>query len=1179
MLAHDIPPPPSSAGSQRRTRASPQHHRQLAPFVASGLLGPHAHEAKKRRNVEFSLSTDNFSESKSGSPLRQTIPPETQTTDGVLPQSEAREDPRVLRKRDILRPHPNIHHLDGRQPSNNQSDQRNLVRLKAQRNSMLAAKGRESRRERTFIGSQCAACEEPLEHTLRGERILQLSCGHVAHEACFYEYIQEFEAQNCPTCDAPLGLDPSRGAGIDFENLNKLVRSAQAPEHTREPSRDTQATPTPAQWQPEPQQPQESTNTPRPRQQNRNTREHLLPERARNSTHRHEQRYDTSSQGHGRNMSGDTGMMSTTDYAETHNTRRHDYDVQSMETRLSGRLATKNPIPAPTVTVRSEFPTLSKSRQQQSLTCLVTVEVVDGKWQANAEDMRAASSHQSGHDEPPRKAKSFQSQESHRPIDSVHEQYTHKENLEAVKAELFRRVDVWHGLDISRFGRLILHGTMRVGKDRQSWQELECYLFEEMLICVKEKKTSSNESQHWDGAGTSPKSKGKCTLKGSILIKKHLKEVEFVERKSEPLVDLRSGLTIPEYGILTLSLSVAELPHFHLMFSERHTLDLWRKALANLDTFELPEPQSEYEQDTSTDEEEYRNRSYSGPKRASSAHSSTYGANRSQATAPTEYTNSRAGAPDMRLSASPVHVPLDVVVVIPVSSSMQGLKINLLRDALRFLVSHLGENDRMGLVTFGSAAGGVPLVGMTSKNWKGWSQILSSIRPVGQKSMRADVVEGANVAMDLLMQRKSANPLSSIMLISDSPTSDADSVDFVVSRAEAAKISIHSFGLGLTHKPDTMVELSTRTKASYTYVKDWMMLRECVAGCLGSLQTISHQNVKVKLRIPEGSPAKFVKISGALQITKRATGRDAEASLGDLRFGDKRDILVQLSIAPDNSTPDHVPSDPWENMISGLEALGGPFDQDEMRTLSVEELPLLQADLSWGDILREGHLSHASRPSLLAITMLPSARKNSRAQSPPIPPHPHVVQRRMELLTSDMLSRSLTLVSRGQNERGHHLLAETRSILKGLGKGGLPPLPPPPSGALPPTPKTAEMRDSPTESTYSASNGTSPRPPSPLRQDGPHAFTPAAGIDSRTMAALDYELESALEWIGHPAVFSRDSRKAVLQTIGVISSQRSVSFRTPSESLWAARIPGVKNLTEQSREWREAGDESLAEEM
>jgi len=93
----------------------------------------------------------------------------------------------------------------------------------------------------------------------------------------------------------------------------------------------------------------------------------------------------------------------------------------------------------------------------------------------------------------------------------------------------------------------------------------------------------------------------------------------------------------------------------------------------------------------------------------------------------------------------------------------------------------------MGLVTFGSSGGGVPLVGMTTKAWNGWTRILNSIRPVGQKSLRADVVEGANVAMDLLMQRKANNPIATILLISDSSTSDAESVDFVVSRAEAAK--------------------------------------------------------------------------------------------------------------------------------------------------------------------------------------------------------------------------------------------------------------------------------------------------------------------------------------------------------------------------------------------------------
>lgn len=81
----------------------------------------------------------------------------------------------------------------------------------------------------------------------------------------------------------------------------------------------------------------------------------------------------------------------------------------------------------------------------------------------------------------------------------------------------------------------------------------------------------------------------------------------------------------------------------------------------------------------------------------------------------------------------------------------------------------------------------------------------------------------------------------------------------------------------------------------------------------------------------------------------------------------------------------------------------------------------------------------------------------------------------------------------------------------------------------------------------------------------------STGIDASTVAALDAELESSLEWISHPAVFGRDSRKAVLQAIGVISSQRAFTFRTPIESIWSGRVGGVKRLTERSREWRDEG--------
>lgn len=387
----------------------------------------------------------------------------------------------------------------------------------------------------------------------------------------------------------------------------------------------------------------------------------------------------------------------------------------------------------------------------------------------------------------------------------------------------------------------------------------------------------------------------------------------------------------------------------------------------------------------------------------------------------------------------------------------------------------------------------------------------------------------------------------------------------------------------MTHKPDTMIELSSKTKACYTYVKDWMMLRECLAGCLGGMQTLSHQNVKLKLKLPEGSPAKFHKISGALQITKRATGRDAEAALGDLRFGDKRDILVQLVIIPDHTSQEQLPQDPWDNIVSGLEALGGSMDNDAERTLSVEEVPLIQADLSWGDILRDGSVSHMPRPSLLAITMLPAASssKNRWQNSPPIPPHPNIVQRRMELLTSDMLTRALTLVSRGQHDRAHTLLNETRSILKGLGKGGLPPVPPNKastsssqnpgndSSPISGTPDRKRSPSPPTSATSSAGNGFATNQLGRSRSADGLAL--GTGIDANTVAALDAELESSLEWIQHPAVFGRDSRKAVLQAIGVISSQRAFTFRSPIEGLWAGRVNGIKRLADRSREWREEG--------
>ncbi len=154
--------------------------------------------------------------------------------------------------------------------------------------------------------------------------------------------------------------------------------------------------------------------------------------------------------GHSRNDSEATGNASSVGYPETSTSgppRRHDYDVQAMETNFVSPRAsvTRNPIPAPSVSVRSEFPTLNRSRQQQTLTCLVTIEVPDIKWRPDPDDLRSAPPL------PPVRAEDSYARPPS-PAQSAPRFYPYEspEVLEEITENLRTRVDNWHGLDFNR---------------------------------------------------------------------------------------------------------------------------------------------------------------------------------------------------------------------------------------------------------------------------------------------------------------------------------------------------------------------------------------------------------------------------------------------------------------------------------------------------------------------------------------------------------------------------------------------------------------------------------------------------------------------------------------------------------------------------------------------------------
>lgn len=234
------------------------------------------------------------------------------------------------------------------------------------------------------------------------------------------------------------------------------------------PHGDTRSTntPTPTPWDNQPARPpsRESGARQQPREPTRESRDsgNLSYTRDRDSRDGRDSSRDSRDRfapasRHGRNNSEATDAPSSVGYPETSVSgpaRRHDYDVQAMESNLTSPRAsvTRNPIPPPSVSIRSEFPTLNRSRQQQTLTCLVTIEVPDNKWRPDPDDLRVV---------PPVPA--IRTEDFARPPSPEQTPrfypYESPEVLEEITENLRLRVDNWHGLDFSRYAGCVTYGA------------------------------------------------------------------------------------------------------------------------------------------------------------------------------------------------------------------------------------------------------------------------------------------------------------------------------------------------------------------------------------------------------------------------------------------------------------------------------------------------------------------------------------------------------------------------------------------------------------------------------------------------------------------------------------------------------------------------------------------------
>ncbi|EIM86591.1 uncharacterized protein STEHIDRAFT_79088 [Stereum hirsutum FP-91666 SS1] len=431
-------------------------------------------------------------------------------------------------------------------------------------------------------------------------------------------------------------------------------------------------------------------------------------------------------------------------------------------------------------------------------------------------------------------------------------------------------------------------------------------------------------------------------------------------------------------------------------------------------------------------------------------------------------------------SLTPVpHPPLDLILVISIPPphalpSTAVLKIRVIKASLDFIIASLSIRDRLSLVTFEVGMGGkvrktpflslgrtqsrarlakfVDEIGVRKEDVQG-GEFEDEFLVRGSKEEKTDVVTAVNHGLDVVLQRKSRNSTAGMVLVSDASDSTRRAqMDLVLARAEAANVPIHSFGYGRSHDPASLWLMSNHTSGTYTFVKDWYDLRDCLAGCVGGMMSIGSMSMKLHMKIVDGNRFRIRKVSGGPSSIVASDGRHVDVDVGELRYGERKEMLVELEL--DNSdvlgyggagSGGHgrgrggggraLDATDRFNQSMGLDALA--IDDmadltDGMMDRMIDEVPVFEVDGSFYDPNAGKHVSRLAHPVLLTVTLLPAGQQQQQQQqrSSPMPTSdPVIVRRRMELLASDMITRALVLVSRKNYPQAQKIMNETKRIL------------------------------------------------------------------------------------------------------------------------------------------------------
>ena len=235
--------------------------------------------------------------------------------------------------------------------------------------------------------------------------------------------------------------------------------------------------------------------------------------------------------------------------------------------------------------------------------------------------------------------------------------------------------------------------------------------------------------------------------------------------------------------------------------------------------------------------------------------------------------------------------PINVVLVMDSSGSMEGEAIADARHAALALVDGLSDGDHLAVVTFDSQARVlVPSMTIDSKSRADARARVETMAAHGT----TDLAGGLALGLGEAGRGYLGDGVNRLVLLSDGVPNDDTQVANLAQQAAGMRVAITALGLGLEYNETLLAALARQSGGKFHFIEDSDQVAAVFHDEVLRLERVVAKNLALTLL-----PGPGVTITGVLGHSGAATGnRGVSIGLGDLGEASHRDLIVQLRVGP-----------------------------------------------------------------------------------------------------------------------------------------------------------------------------------------------------------------------------------------------------------------------------------------